>query len=150
MSLIEGFDHIAITVSSLEDACQFYDNLFGAVTLMEFKVDGKIEVRQIKLGGAMLSIHRDLDTGSHLDAAHPTVGSGDFCLRWGGTIDSAVEHLSSKGISIIRGPAPRDQGDPDQLDAGQPQFAEQQLDTGGVDLDGRVHAASPTVAAIWS
>jgi hypothetical protein len=42
------------------------------------------------------------------------------------------------------------QGGPDQLNAGQAQFAEQQLDTGGVDLDGRVHAASPTVAAIRS
>ena len=44
----------------------------------------------------------------------------------------------------------RRQGGPDQLDAGQPQFAEQQVDAGGVDLVGRFHAASPTVAAIWS
>ena len=42
------------------------------------------------------------------------------------------------------------QSGPDQLDAGQPQFAEQQFDAGGVDLVGRIHAASPTVAAIWS
>ena len=44
----------------------------------------------------------------------------------------------------------RRQGGPDQLDAGQPQFAEQQVDAGGVDLVGRLHAASPKVAAIWS
>ena len=30
------------------------------------------------------------------------------------------------------------------------EFAEQQFETGCVDLDGRVHAASPTAAAIWS
>ena len=42
------------------------------------------------------------------------------------------------------------QSGPDQLDAGQPQFAEQQVDAGGVDLVGRIHAASPTAAAIWS
>ena len=45
----------------------------------------------------------------------------------------------------------RRQGGPDQLDAGQPQFAEQQVDAGGVDLF--VFAFMlllPKVAAIWS
>jgi hypothetical protein len=44
----------------------------------------------------------------------------------------------------------RRQGGPDQFDAGQSQLAEHQLDTGGVDLVDRVHAASPTLATIWS
>ena len=42
----------------------------------------------------------------------------------------------------------RRQGGPDQLDAGQSQFAEQQVDAGGVDLFVRLHAASPTLVAI--
>jgi hypothetical protein len=42
------------------------------------------------------------------------------------------------------------QSGPDQLDAGQAQFAEQQVDAGGVDCVGRFHAASPIVMAIWS
>ena len=37
---------------------------------------------------------------------------------------------------------------PDQFGAGQSQLAEQQVDAGGVDLDGRLHAASPTLVAI--
>ena len=44
----------------------------------------------------------------------------------------------------------RREGGPDELDAGQAQFAEQQVDAGGVDLVGRFHAASPRVAAISS
>ena len=39
-------------------------------------------------------------------------------------------------------------GGPDQLDAGQSQLAEQQVDASGVDLVGRLHAASPTLVAI--
>ena len=42
----------------------------------------------------------------------------------------------------------RRQGGPDQLDAGQSQLAKQQVDAGGVDLVGRLHAASPTLVAI--
>ena len=42
------------------------------------------------------------------------------------------------------------QGGPDELDPGEAQFAEQQVDAGSVDCVGRLHAASPTVAAIWS
>ena len=53
-----------------------------------------------------------------------------------------------------RGPAflvgGRRQRGPDQLDARQAQLAEQQLDTGGVDLDGPDRAASPWLVAIWS
>ena len=42
----------------------------------------------------------------------------------------------------------RRQGGPDQLDARQSQLAEQQVDASGVDLVGRLHAASPTLVAI--
>ena len=42
----------------------------------------------------------------------------------------------------------RRQGGPDQLDAGQSQLAKQQVDAGGVDLVGRLHAASPALVAI--
>ena len=44
----------------------------------------------------------------------------------------------------------RRQRDPGQLDAGQSQLAQHQFDAGGVDLVGRVHAASPASMAIWS
>src|SRR5271163_4847885 len=44
----------------------------------------------------------------------------------------------------------RCQGGPDRLDAGQPQLAQHQFDAGGVDHVDRVHAASPTLATIWS
>ena len=44
----------------------------------------------------------------------------------------------------------RRKGRPNQLDAGQTQFAEQQVNARGVDLVGRFHAASPRAAAISS
>ena len=62
--------------------------------------------------------------------------------------------LAERGQEAGGGPAllvrRRRQSGPDHLDAGQPQFAEHQLDAGGVDLVDRIHAAAPMFVAIWS
>ena len=56
MNRILGIDHVAITVSDLEAACRFYDRLFGAETHVNYAPHGKPLVRQIALGGALLSM----------------------------------------------------------------------------------------------
>ena len=59
MPQVVGVDHIAITVSDLEATCAFYDRLFGARTHLERSAEGKVQVRQIALGGgALLSVHQ--------------------------------------------------------------------------------------------
>ena len=107
MSMIEDFDHVAITVADLDRCCRFYDELFGARTIRDKIVDGKVVVRQTLIGGgAMLSIHQS-GNGLDLVARKPTVGSADFCMRWTGAIEPAVALLKRKGITIIEGPVPR-------------------------------------------
>ncbi|HTX05993.1 MAG TPA: VOC family protein [Steroidobacteraceae bacterium] len=106
MNRILGIDHIAITVSDLEAACRFYDRLFAAQTHVNYAPQGKPLVRQIALGGALLSVHQ-AGNGIELAARNPAIGSADICFRWEGGIASAVALLHERGIEIIEGPVPR-------------------------------------------
>ncbi len=110
MNRIIGIDHIAITVSDLEAACRFYDGLFAAETRVNYAPRGKPLVRQIVLGGALLSVHQ-AGNGIELVAKKPTIGSADICFRWNGSIASAVALLNERGVQIIEGPVPRHTAD---------------------------------------
>jgi len=103
MPQVVGIDHIAITVSDLEATCAFYDRLFGARTHLERIAEGKVQVRQIALGGgALLSVHQ-AGNDVALVGRQPTIGAGDICLRCEGSMDSAAESLRRHGIEIIAG-----------------------------------------------
>jgi catechol 2,3-dioxygenase-like lactoylglutathione lyase family enzyme len=106
MASIRGFDHVAITVADLEATCGWYRDLFGARPVNEHAVDGKVLVRQIAMGGALLSVHQ-AGNGVELAADRPTVGAADLCFRWGSDIESAVALLQGHGIAIVEGPTPR-------------------------------------------
>jgi catechol 2,3-dioxygenase-like lactoylglutathione lyase family enzyme len=106
MASVRGYDHVAITVADLEATCGWYGELFGARPVNEHAVDGKVLVRQIALGGALLSVHQ-AGNGLELVADRPTVGAADICFRWEGDIGSAVALLRGRGIDIVEGPTPR-------------------------------------------
>ena len=106
MPHILGLDHVAFAARDLEETCAFYDKLFGARTHLERTQDRKTLVRQIGLGGALLSIHQ-AGNGLELVARQPNVGGAEICLRWSGTIESAAELLRKHEIPIISGPSPR-------------------------------------------
>jgi catechol 2,3-dioxygenase-like lactoylglutathione lyase family enzyme len=106
MSQISGIDHIAITVSDLEATCRFYDRLFCVETRVTHAPAGKPLVRQIAIGGALLSVHQ-AGNGIELVAKNPTIGSADICFRWSGGIGSAVQMLHEQGVEIVAGPVPR-------------------------------------------
>ena len=106
MPHILGIDHVAFAARDLEASCAFYDKLFGARTHMDYAPEGKSLVRQIALGGALLSIHQ-AGNGLELVARQPMVGGADICLRWSGDIESAADLLRTHGIPIIDGPSRR-------------------------------------------
>ena len=106
MPHILGIDHVAFAARDLEASCAFYDKLFGARTHIDYAPEGKSLVRQIALGGALLSIHQ-AGNGLELVARQPMVGGADICLRWSGDIESAADLLRTHGIPIIDGPARR-------------------------------------------
>jgi catechol 2,3-dioxygenase-like lactoylglutathione lyase family enzyme len=106
MPEILGIDHVALTVADLDATCAFLDRLFGVRVHMEHVRDGRALVRQVLVGGALLSIHQ---AGNEVDlvADHPTVGAMDLCFRWSGDVESAVAHLRAADVQVIAGPAPR-------------------------------------------
>ncbi len=106
MPEVLGIDHIAFAARDLEATCAFYDKLFGARTHLDYAPQGRSLVRQIALGGALLSIHQ-AGNGLSLVAAQPTIGGADICLRWSGSVESAADLLQRHGIEIINGPSPR-------------------------------------------
>lgn len=110
MPHVVGIDHIAFAARDLEETCRFYDRLFGARVHLDYAPDGKSLVRQIALGGALLSIHQ-AGNGLDLVADRPTVGGADICLRWSGSIDSATELLRHHGVAVIDGPSRRQTAD---------------------------------------
>jgi catechol 2,3-dioxygenase-like lactoylglutathione lyase family enzyme len=103
---IAGIDHVAVTVSDVDRACQFYIDVLGGEQLFDHVVDGKRLVRGIRAGGAMLSVHQS-GNGIDLVARKPTVGAVDMCFRWNGPIETAEARLAERGIEIIEGPAKR-------------------------------------------
>jgi catechol 2,3-dioxygenase-like lactoylglutathione lyase family enzyme len=110
MPHVLGIDHVAFPATDLEATCAFYDRLFGARTHLDYAPDGKSLVRQIALGGALLSIHQ-AGNGLHLVARHPTTGGADICLRWSGSVETAAEHLRTHAIPIVEGPSHRHTAD---------------------------------------
>ena len=106
MPHVLGIDHVAFAAQDLEATCAFYDKLFGARTHLNYAPDGKSQVRQIALGGALLSVHQ-VGNGHKLVARQPTVGGADICLRWSGTIESAIDLLRGHDITVIGGPSQR-------------------------------------------
>jgi catechol 2,3-dioxygenase-like lactoylglutathione lyase family enzyme len=90
----------------MDRSCGFYRDLLGAEQVNEHAVGGEVLVRQIAVGGALLSVHQ-VGNGVELVAERPTVGAADFCMRWGESIESAVSLLREHGVEIVEGPTPR-------------------------------------------
>jgi catechol 2,3-dioxygenase-like lactoylglutathione lyase family enzyme len=106
MPEVIGIDHVALVATDLEALCGFYDRVFGVRVHGDFKREGRSIVRQILVGGALLSIHQ-AGNGAEPVAHSPTVGGADLCLRWSGDLESAQTHLLAKGVPVVFGPAPR-------------------------------------------
>ena len=106
MTQVIGIDHVAITVADMDATCAFYRDLFDAQTVAEHPPEGRVLVRQIALGGALLSVHQ-AGNGLELVAKHPTIGAADICLRWSGNIAEAVALLQRHGVEVTEGPTPR-------------------------------------------
>ena len=103
---VTGIDHVAITVADVDATYAFYARTLDAQVVLDHKVDGRIAVRGIRIGAAMLNVHQE-GNGIALVARLPTPGSADICFRWGGDIASAQARLAAAGVPLGEGPVPR-------------------------------------------
>ena len=103
---ISRIDHVAITTGRLDPFIAFYEHVLGARVEQEHELGGERSVDQLRVGGAMLNVHR-AGHGHPLVAGRPTPGAIDLCFRWDAPIASAVALLERSGVAIIEGPVKR-------------------------------------------
>lgn len=108
--MIQGIDHVAITVADLDAACEFYERVLGARIAEEYEIGGRIAVRRVAFGNAILNVHQE-GNGVDLVARQPLPGSTDICFRWSGTIAAAEAMLAAHGVAVIEGPVARTTAD---------------------------------------
>ncbi len=103
ISAVTRIDHVAITVNDLDAASRFYVEKLGAVIGREYTIDCEVSIRQIRLGRAMLNLHRRGHSHPTV-AGRPTPGAVDLCFGWDAPIDEAVTLLADNAITIECGP----------------------------------------------
>lgn len=108
--MIQGIDHVAVTVADLDAACDFYVRVLGARVEEEYEIGERIAVKRVAFGQAILNVHQQ-GNGVDLVARQPLPGSTDICFRWSGNIDAAKAMLESKGVAVIEGPVARTSAD---------------------------------------
>lgn len=97
---IEGLDHIVLTVTSVEDACAFYEGVLG----MRRETFGGGRTALL-FGAQKFNLHT---AGKEFKphARKPGAGTADFCLIVD-SVAAAETRLKEKGIAIEEGPVAR-------------------------------------------
>ena len=104
---IEGLDHIAITVDDVDATIDWYVRVLGAEALhLDLWRAGTIPVALLQLGTSRMSVHAAAAPASP-HAVAPTVGAGDICFRFDGSVDDILTLLATGGVEVVDGPVPR-------------------------------------------
>lgn len=96
-----GFDHLVLTVASIERTVAFYTRALG----MTHEVFGPDKRSALRFGPHKINLHQ-ADNMFSPRAAHPMPGSGDICLL----VDDfeAIEaQLTACGVPILVSPSER-------------------------------------------
>jgi catechol 2,3-dioxygenase-like lactoylglutathione lyase family enzyme len=92
---IEKIDHIVLTVTDIEQTCDFYNRVLG-MEVITFGGDRKA----LKFGQQKINLHQ-VDRTFEPKALHPTPGSIDLCLIAETPLQEVITHLQNCRIEII-------------------------------------------------
>jgi glyoxylase I family protein len=107
IDLIEGLDHVGISVSNLGKSLDFYKNILGLRVVEEFDVPQfHLHVVFLRAGKAMVEL---LDYGQKGEGPKPQAPQANpfglrhltFIVR---DLDGVCEELKRKGVSFVRPP----------------------------------------------
>jgi len=96
--MINGIDHIVLTVRDIEASAAFYKRVLGleCVTFGEGR-------RALVVGDQKINLHTlGMETRNHA-----AIGAGDVCLTTDMTPEEVVGKLKAEGVEIDEGPVPR-------------------------------------------
>jgi catechol 2,3-dioxygenase-like lactoylglutathione lyase family enzyme len=99
---VSSFNHLVLTVRSIERTCDFYRRGLG----MEVRTFGEGRTA-LHFGTCKFNLH---EVGHEIDpkAAYPTPGSADFCLLTDTPLTEVVAHLQRENLPIELSPVRRD------------------------------------------
>lgn len=101
MFKIDRLDHLVLTVASIENTCEFYQQVLA----MERQDFGAGRVA-LKFGRQKINLHQ---AGKELEphANSPAPGSADLCFITDARIEDVVAHLHASNILLEEGPVAR-------------------------------------------
>lgn len=101
MIRIDRFDHIVLTVGSVERTCSFYARVLG-MTVETFGA-GRMALH---FANQKINLHT---AGNEFapKAAKPLPGSADLCLIANTPLEQVIAHLKTTGVPIELGPVTR-------------------------------------------
>ncbi|MEZ4445558.1 MAG: VOC family protein [Polyangiaceae bacterium] len=95
------FDHLVLTVASIESAINFYRD-FLDMDVISFE-GGRVALR---LGDAKINLNQ-ADHPREPHSRQPTPGSADLCFRTEVPLDTIMARAKSLGIEVVLGPVER-------------------------------------------
>ena|ERR1700761_7561246 len=101
MIRIDRFDHIVLTVSSIEHTCSFYARVLGMT--VETSATDRIALH---FGNQKINLHR---AGQEFEpkAGIALPGTADFCLIANTPLEEVIAHLKGQSVPIELGPVSR-------------------------------------------
>jgi catechol 2,3-dioxygenase-like lactoylglutathione lyase family enzyme len=99
--MIDRFDHIVLTVRSLEATLGFYERALGFVREIRPGVPAALIFGRLKI-----NVH-EVDHTFEPKAERPTPGAGDFCLITLQPMDQILAHFEKSGVESELGPVAR-------------------------------------------
>lgn len=96
-----GFDHLVLTVASIERTVDFYTRALG----MTHEVFGPDKRSALHFGAHKINLHQ-ADNMFEPRAEHPRTGSGDICLLVD-DFDGIEAQLTRAGVAILVPPSER-------------------------------------------
>lgn len=101
MVVIDGLDHLVLTVRDLPATVAFYTRVLG-MTEVTFGQGRKA----LRFGTQKINLH---EAGREFEpkAAAPTPGSADLCFVTRTPLADVLAHLAAQGVPVEEGPVPR-------------------------------------------
>ena len=98
---VNRFDHVVLTVASIDATVDFYSRVLGMTAVMFG--EGRTALR---FGTSKINLHQ---AGREFEpkARRPTPGSEDLCFIVDDPIEDVMTQLTAAGVAIEEGPVPR-------------------------------------------
>jgi catechol 2,3-dioxygenase-like lactoylglutathione lyase family enzyme len=105
MPIVDGLDHLVLTVANIDRSVGFYANVLGMTAEVFYPADGSTRTA-LKFGVQKINLHAAA-TPFEPKARHPSTGSADLCFVSQAPLHVWQAHLAVHKVEVILGPITR-------------------------------------------